>query len=54
MKPFNSIKQGLDEALESSKVKKRKAVVHKFGPVDVKTLEPMLACLKMNLHQHLV
>lgn len=35
---FESIKQGLDEALEFSKGKKRKAVVHKFSPVDVKNV----------------
>lgn len=35
---FESIKQGLDEALEFSKGKKGKAVVHKFSPVDVKNV----------------
>jgi len=35
---FDSIKQGLDEALESSKGKKNKAVVHKFSPVYVKNI----------------
>jgi len=35
---FNSIKQGLDEAVEFSKGKKGKAVVHKFNPVDVKNI----------------
>jgi putative transcriptional regulator len=35
---FESIKQGLDEALEFSKGKKSKAVVHKFSPVDVKNI----------------
>jgi len=35
---FNSIKQGLDEALEFSKGKKGKAVVHEFSPVDVKNI----------------
>ena len=37
-KAFNSIRQGLDEALEFSKGKKDKAVVHKFTPVDVKNI----------------
>jgi len=37
-KAFDSIKQGLDEALEFSKGKKGKAVVHKFTPVDVKNV----------------
>ena len=35
---FESIKQGLDEALAFSKGKKGKAVVHKFSPVDVKNV----------------
>ena len=35
---FESIKQGLDEALEFSKGKKGKAVVHEFSPVDVKNV----------------
>ena len=35
---FDSIKQGLDEALEFSKGKKTKAVVHKFSTVDVKNI----------------
>ena len=35
---FNSIKQGLDEALEFSKGKKGKAIVHEFSPVDVKNI----------------
>ncbi len=35
---FDSIKQGLGEALEFSKGKKSKAVVHEFTPVDVKNI----------------
>ncbi len=35
---FDSIKQGLEEALEFSKGKKGKAVVHKFSPIDVKNV----------------
>ncbi len=35
---FESIKQGLDEALAFSKGKKGKAVVHKFSPIDVKNV----------------
>jgi len=35
---FNSIKQGLDEALEFSKGKKSKAIVHEFSPTDVKNI----------------
>ena len=35
---FDSIKQGMDEALEFSKGKKQKAIVHKFTPVDVKKI----------------
>ena len=35
---FDSIKQGLEEALEFSKGKKGKAVVHDFSPVDVKNI----------------
>jgi len=37
-KAFDSIEQGLKEAVEFSKGKKTKAVVHKFGPVDVKII----------------
>ena len=37
-KAFDSIKQGLDEALKYSKGKKVKAVVHEFSPVDVKNI----------------
>jgi len=37
-KAFDSIKQGLDEALEFSKGNLTKAVVHKYGPVDVKNI----------------
>ena len=33
---FDSIKQGLNEALEFSKNKEGGAVVHTFSPVDVK------------------
>ncbi|GMR06055.1 MAG: hypothetical protein BMS9Abin25_0637 [Gammaproteobacteria bacterium] len=33
---FGSIKQGLDDALEFSKSKTGKAVVHESSPVDVK------------------
>jgi putative transcriptional regulator len=35
---FDSIKQGLDEALDFSKGNKGKAIVHKFTPVDVKNI----------------
>ena len=35
---FDSIKQGLEEAVEFSKGNKGKAVVHEFSPVDVKNL----------------
>lgn len=35
---FNSIKQGLDEALDFSKGKKGKAIVHEFSPIDVKNI----------------
>jgi putative transcriptional regulator len=35
---FSSIKQGLEEALEFSKGKTSKAVVHKFNAVDVKEI----------------
>jgi len=37
-KVFDSIKQGLDEAIEFSKGKHGKAVVHEFSPVDVKNI----------------
>ena len=39
---FNSIKQGLDEALEFSKGKKSKAIVHEFSPLDVKNIRAKL------------
>lgn len=35
---FNSIKQGLDEAVEFSKEQPSKAIVHKFSPIDVKNI----------------
>lgn len=35
---FDSIKQGLDEAVEFSKGKQKKAVVHEFSPIDVKNI----------------
>ncbi|HIG41537.1 MAG: NadS family protein [bacterium] len=35
---FRSIKQGLEEAVEFSKGKPGKAVVHEFSPVDVKNI----------------
>ena len=35
---FGSIKQGLEEAVEFSKGKKGKAIVHEFSPVDVKNI----------------
>ena len=35
---FDSIKQGLEEAIAFSKGKKTKAIVHKFTPVDVKNI----------------
>jgi putative transcriptional regulator len=37
-KAYDSIKRGLDEALEYSKGKKVKAVVHEFTSVDVKNI----------------
>lgn len=35
---FSSIKQGLSEAIEFSEGKVKKAIVHEFGPVDVKKI----------------
>ncbi len=35
---FNSIKQGLTEAIEFAKGKTGKAIVHEFAPVDVKAV----------------
>lgn len=35
---FSSIKQGLTEAVEPSKGKSSKAVVHEFSPLDVKKI----------------
>ena len=37
-KAFNSIKQGLEEAIEFSKGSLKKAVVHEFTSVDVKNI----------------
>lgn len=37
-KLFNSIKQGLDEAIDFSKGKKLKAIVHDINPLDVKNI----------------
>ncbi len=37
-KAFDSIKQGLEEALDFSKGKKTKAIVHEFSPIDVKDI----------------
>jgi putative transcriptional regulator len=35
---FSSIKQGLSEAIDYSEGKPNKAVVHEFGPLDVKAI----------------
>ena len=35
---FDSIKQGLEEAIDFSKDSLKKAVVHEFAPVDVKNI----------------
>ncbi len=35
---FDSIKQGLEEAIDFSKGSLRKAVVHEFTPIDVKNI----------------
>jgi putative transcriptional regulator len=35
---FSSIKQGLTEAIGYSEVKVKKAVIHEFGPIDVKEI----------------
>ena len=35
---FDSVKQGLEEALEFSKGNKTKAIVHDFSPLDVKNI----------------
>lgn len=37
-----SIKQGLDEAVEYSKGRASKAIVHEFGPVEVKKIRAKL------------
>ncbi len=39
---FDSIKQGLGEALEFSKGKIGKAIVHEFTPVDVKNIRSQI------------
>jgi len=35
---FSSIKQGLKEAISFSKGNLKKAIVHEFGPIDVKNI----------------
>lgn len=44
---FNSIKQGLEEAIDYSKGKCPKAVVHEFSPIDVKNIRA-----KMGMNQN--
>ncbi len=39
---FSSIKQGLSEAVDFSEGKTKKAIVHKFSPVDVKNIRAKL------------
>lgn len=39
---FASIKQGLDESVEYSKGSVAKAIVHEFGPVEVKQIRAKL------------
>ncbi|CAD5253275.1 DNA-binding protein [Halomonas sp. 59] len=39
---FTSIKQGLDEAIEYSNGRVEKAIVHEFGPVEVKKIRSKL------------
>lgn len=39
---FNSIKQGLSEAIDHAKGKKIKATIHHFEPVDVKAVRANL------------
>jgi len=39
---FSSIKQGLSEAIDFSEGKVKKAIVHKFSPVDVKNIRAKL------------
>ncbi|MCH8553425.1 MAG: helix-turn-helix domain-containing protein [Natronospirillum sp.] len=39
---FESIQQGLDEAIEYSKGNTPKAIVHEFGPVEVKKVRAKL------------
>ncbi len=43
---FNSIKKGLEEAVEFSEGKCPQAVIHKFKPIDVKNIRA-----KMNMSQ---
>ena len=43
---FDSIKKGLDEALEFSKGKQSKAIVHKFSPIDVKNIRAKIGMSK--------
>ena len=42
-KAFDSIKQGLTEAIEYSRGKPGKAVVHEFTPVDVKAIRKKIS-----------
>ena len=45
-KAFESIKQGLEEAIEFSKGKQGKAIVHKFSPIDVKNIRSNIGMSK--------
>ena len=51
---FNSIKQGLNEALEFSEGKCPEAKVHQFSPIDVKNIRKKVGIVKLNFHQLLV
>lgn len=51
---FSSIKQGLQEAVDYSEGKLKKAVIHEFSPLDVKKFALALACLKASLPRRLV
>jgi putative transcriptional regulator len=51
---FNSIKQGLTEAIDFADGVKNKAIVHEFSPVDVKAIRDDIGMSQPSLLQPLV
>ncbi len=49
---FNSIKKGLEEAIDHSKGKPVKAIIHEFTPTDVKAVRKKVKMSQQNLLLH--